>query len=74
MEESFNKKFPYIKWKDMVCEGDTYKHTLTERVFSYNGEWKELKSKPSPPVYNKLTVFDKFIRFIFCYQEYTIMI
>ncbi len=78
MEKSFNQKFPYIKWKDLEpVENNCYRHTLTERLFSYsNEEWKELKSKPSPPKYPKIkdTIFDKFMRCICCYEEYSILI
>ena len=76
IKKSFNQKFPYIKWKDLEpVENNCYRHTLTECLFSYsNEEWKELKSKASPPKYPKLTKFDKFMRYICCYEEYSILI
>jgi hypothetical protein len=72
IEIEFNKKYPYIKWKDLIIEDDYYKHTLTERLFSYsNGEWIEIKSKISPPKYRKITPVEKILRKLCCYVEYS---
>jgi hypothetical protein len=72
MEKMFNEKFPYIKWKDLeTSDNKMFKHTLTERLFFFNGAWTELKSNISPVQYNKPSFIDNFFKFFCCYEEHS---